>query len=307
MGEYPNCWCKKNQMAGAHPPGVGFGITAPAAFGGGVLTDPSEEKKKAVSKSAKDFEDLNKRCANHAFARDIAHKLMTRSKRDLDRITASSHTSAAGSSSGGGGGDSTVAAAAAAAASSNGSHSAADSGRLQSLRVLYQICEVLVEVRQVCSMACVKQFYMADTGSRRLFEFLFKELENSAEDVQEALEEAAGPGIGSVKALNAKLNTDLNGVTAPVAGAAQPQPALMFAAGPLHPMQNVGFGAGAGFGAAGNTASAKSKDGNKSARLNQTTVRLLRARLDNFLNAAASDFEDSASDATAALAAATKK
>jgi hypothetical protein len=83
-----------------------------------------------------------------------------------------------------------------------------------------------------CLVCCVA------SSARQLFEFLLTDLESQAEAAQDALEESAGPGIGSVKALNAKLNTDLNGATAPVAGL-QAAPAMVFGpAGPI-PVNNT--------------------------------------------------------------------
>jgi len=127
MGPYPNCNCKNPKSEAKVP------------------TAASQDQFEV----AKDFEELNKRCANHAFSRDIAKELKARCTSTLERTT--------------------------------------DQVAFKQLSLLHETCDLLMTVRQVLSHTCVLEFYM--TGSERaLFDFMFKDLENITDQIQEMVE-----------------------------------------------------------------------------------------------------------------------
>jgi len=137
MGPYPNCECKKAEQGLG---GIRFGGASAAVAD--LLEDSFSINK--------DFEDLNKRCANHAFARDIVKELKARAASAVDKVR--------------------------------------DSVKLGHLSLLSEVCTLLMECRQVLSHACVLEFFMKPGHQRTLFDFLFKELEFHSDQTQELVE-----------------------------------------------------------------------------------------------------------------------
>lgn len=124
--------------------------------------------------SAQLFEEMNKRCANHAFSRDIARGLLQRCNVTLSRTK--------------------------------------DTTRVARLRVLRQACQLLTEARQLCSQSCVLMFFMPSSPERQLFDFTFKELETHTDTLQELVEAISKNHIGSlslaqVQTLQDRINT----------------------------------------------------------------------------------------------------
>jgi len=131
MGPYPNCYCKKTESDGSVNP----------------LAEASRDDEFQV---AADFEELNKRCADHAFARDFAKELKIRCASALQRTK--------------------------------------DGTKLSRLTLIHDACKLLMEARQVLTHTCVLEFYMKPSPERRLFDFMMKDLEKQTDAMQEVVE-----------------------------------------------------------------------------------------------------------------------
>jgi hypothetical protein len=134
MGSYPNCYCKKNQQQ------VGGGDEL------SVVNNPlAEASKDDEFQVAADFEELNKRCADHAFARDFAKELKNRCASALQRTK--------------------------------------EPSKLARLSLIHDTCKLLMEARQVLTHTCVLEFGMKPSPERRLFDFMFRELEKQTGNI----------------------------------------------------------------------------------------------------------------------------